>query len=281
MLDILSRSVFDRLPTKIIYEPVGERTVTLETLEDLDAAIDLLCERATNDEKERIYLEELCPYFGVVWPAAKALAQHLERMGTWLQGKTVLELGSGLSLPSIVAAQHGATVVASDFHPEVINLLTKNLRHNKMGALPTDGAFYYASIDWRDAAMRADKVFEKLVAWRTTDGFHSSSDWSTSERLDMRQKCERGFDFIIGSDILYESSHPQAVAEAFVKFCHPRSHIILADPGRAYLQACIGALRAQGFREDMFIVDVKDHFKDRSGDREFKEVFVFSLHRQV
>ncbi|XP_007668109.1 methyltransferase-like protein 23 isoform X2 [Ornithorhynchus anatinus] len=49
-----------------------------------------------------------------VWPCAVVLAQYLWFHRRRLTGKTVLEIGAGVSLPGVLAAKCGAEVVLSD-----------------------------------------------------------------------------------------------------------------------------------------------------------------------
>ncbi|KAF7353054.1 Protein-lysine N-methyltransferase EFM6 [Mycena venus] len=52
---------------------------------------------------------------GVAWPAGEVLAQYLVKRGSnSLQGKNVLELGSGTGLVGLVAAMLGGTVCLTD-----------------------------------------------------------------------------------------------------------------------------------------------------------------------
>ncbi|MEW6055931.1 MAG: methyltransferase domain-containing protein [Bdellovibrionota bacterium] len=218
--------------TKRQTEKFGLLEISLETVADLDQTIDRLCESVGEHEAESVFAENLCPYFGVVWPAARALTNHLAQMDGWLNGKSVLEVGCGLALPSIAAAKLGARVTATDFHPDVPRFLERNLQLNSV------------SIDFK------------------------SMDW-TSENSGLGK-----YDFVIGSDILYESSHPKNVARALVSHCHDESHIILTDPGRVYLQTCVDEIKSLGFRHDMFVHQVRDLHHDRAGDKPTKEVFV-------
>lgn len=218
-------------------EMIGSVAIEIETLADLDKEIDRLCSGVDEKDAEKVFVQDLCPYFGVIWPAARALSEHVARMGTWLAGKTVLEVGCGLALPSLVAAKLGARVVATDFHPDVPKFLHRNVELNGV-------KIDYRELDWRD------------------------------------ENAELGvYDFVIGSDILYEASHPKDVAKALARHCKRESHIILADPGRVYLQSAVKAIEEQGFRSDMFVRDVLDSHSDRAGDRKTKEVFVFSFQK--
>lgn len=55
------------------------------------------------------------------------------------------------------------------------------------------------------------------------------------------------FDLIIGSDILYERGHAQALAEVLDRHARPRAEILVTDPGRGHAGRFLRALAAQGF----------------------------------
>jgi predicted nicotinamide N-methyase len=61
------------------------------------------------------------PYWAELWPSGLALAEAV----TGVTG-SVLELGCGLGLPSLVAALDGAHVLATDWAPEAVALLERN-----------------------------------------------------------------------------------------------------------------------------------------------------------
>lgn len=221
-------------------ENIGGLQLTIETLEDLDAVINELCEKAPPPgSHEARLLEDLCPYFGVVWPAARALSAHVARMSGWLKGKKVLEVGCGLALPSLVAAKAGARVTATDFHRDVPEFLERNLKHN-------DVSVEFINLDWRKTA---------------------------------EVKALGKFDFIIGSDIAYEAGQADFLATTLATLCHKESHIVLADPGRPYFQSLVDAIEKHSFQSDLFVTNVLDSHSDRAGDKPTKEVFVVSFQK--
>jgi predicted nicotinamide N-methyase len=226
---------------KRFTEDLGPLKLELETLADLDQAIDKLCEDADANKEGRIY-EDLCPYFGVVWPAARALSQHLARMGGWLKGKTVLELGCGLAIPSLVAAKLGAKVTATDFHPDVPKFLSRNLELNGL----SPDSVTYRSLDWHQAQGAVLGTFE----------------------------------FVVGSDVLYEAKHPESLARQLASHCARDGHVLLSDPGRVYLQKFMDEMTVLGFRGDTFVREVADGHSDRAGDKATREVFVIALQRK-
>ena len=66
--------------------------------------------------------------FGVVWPSSRVLARHVS--GINLQGKTVLEIGCGIALSSIVLHRMGVDITASDYHPLAREFLDQNVLDN-------------------------------------------------------------------------------------------------------------------------------------------------------
>jgi predicted nicotinamide N-methyase len=62
------------------------------------------------------------PYWSQVWPSAKALATFLVQQPSFVRDKTVLELGAGLGLPSLVAARFAAQVRCTDYAPEAVDI---------------------------------------------------------------------------------------------------------------------------------------------------------------
>jgi predicted nicotinamide N-methyase len=68
------------------------------------------------------------PYGIVLWPAAIALAHEIAARS--VKGASVLELGAGTGLPSIVAARLGARVVATDRNAAALAVCRRNAERN-------------------------------------------------------------------------------------------------------------------------------------------------------
>jgi len=108
-------------------------------------------------DEEAFADDEFLPYWAELWPAARALAEALPDVA----GLRVVELGCGLGLPSLVAAARGATVTATDWSPDAIDLLRENAVRN--------GITLNAEVrDWRepwserfDLALAADVLYEQ------------------------------------------------------------------------------------------------------------------------
>jgi predicted nicotinamide N-methyase len=72
--------------------------------------------------------EEFLPYWAELWPSGRALAEIVGERD--VAGLRVVELGCGLGLPSLSAALGGATVLATDWSPDAVDLVRKNADAN-------------------------------------------------------------------------------------------------------------------------------------------------------
>lgn len=171
---------------------------------------------------------DFSPMFGVIWGSCRALATRLDALGPALAGRRVLELACGLALPSLVAARHGATVVATDQHPHTGAFLARNLAGNDLQGV-------------------------------------------TYRHLDLRDPPDLGrFDLVLASDVLFAVEMPAIVAGAFARLLAPGGEGWLADPGRAWLEECVGEARARGLEVDWDV----DRVERPDGT---EDVFVVSL----
>jgi predicted nicotinamide N-methyase len=108
-------------------------------------------------DEEAFAHDEFLPYWAELWPAARALAEALPVV----DGRRVVELGSGLGLPSLVAAAKGATVTATDWSPDAIALLRENASRNGL-ELRAEVRDWRESWDERfDLALAADVLYER------------------------------------------------------------------------------------------------------------------------
>ena len=132
-----------KYPTLIKQRTIGEKLFVLETIRDLDEAIDIICNSMTEEEKLDPFAEDLCPYFGILWESSEGLSIYLNDNPQLIIKKKVLELGCGLGLPSLVASSLGGDVLATDFHPTVEEYFLRNCRHSN---LKVD----YKRLNWRE-----------------------------------------------------------------------------------------------------------------------------------
>lgn len=218
---ILSRSIDFAWKTKLLEETVGGIPFRFHALKSLDETIDdlfLLLEKTGNPN----LLEDLCPYFGHLWPSARGLCEHLATYPIEAEGaQRVVEVGCGLAIPSFFLARTVklSKITATDFHPEVGGFFDANFEENRLSK---------------------DRLEYRELNWRAPD-------------LDLGK-----FSVVIGSDILYEKNHPSEVADALEKISKHDSRILIADPARPYLQVFVDEMKSRGFYSDSKVYRVPD-----------------------
>jgi predicted nicotinamide N-methyase len=134
---------------------VGDLKIVIHVPPDFDALLDEAA-RKTPDDVDKI------PYYASLWPSATALAEVLWERRDTLPGRRVLELGCGLGLPSIMAAKLGATVTATDFHPDAGAWCRANAAANEV-------ALAFQPCDWNtppawtpfDIVLGSDLIYER------------------------------------------------------------------------------------------------------------------------
>lgn len=84
------------------------------------------------------------PYWSRVWPAAIALAEFLVQHPDYTVNKNVVELGAGLGLPSLAAAQNAKTVLCTDCSAEAVAVAQQSAQYNGFKN------FRSAVMDWRN-----------------------------------------------------------------------------------------------------------------------------------
>lgn len=229
--------------TLITIEKIGGFPIHIASIRDLDKALNEICEKfdpKTPEEEE--FLLNLCPYFGVIWPSARALATFMSERKNLFTKKRGIEVGCGLGLPAILAAKMGAQIQATDFHPDVKIWIEKNivLNHARID---------YVNWDW------TDKNPNPLVP-------------------------EHSYDFVLASDVLYEQRHPAELARALERLVSQKGSIYLSDPGRAYLKHALIELEDLGFHRVDFEFEVEESSSLPEHRLEKKrKVFVFEFIR--
>ena len=104
------------------------------------------------------------PFWSQVWPAAIALSRFIINHPHYTQDKHVLELAAGLGLPSVVAAQNAASVVASDYVEEALLAIQKSADYNHLQNLQVQ------LLNWHTlpANIYADLLLLSDVSYDTT-----------------------------------------------------------------------------------------------------------------
>jgi predicted nicotinamide N-methyase len=203
-------------------EKIGSFPLHLEALKDLDRSLDEICKKyepKTPAEEEALL--NLCPYFGVIWPSARALATFMSERKNLFTKKRGIEVGCGLGLPAILAAKIGASIQASDFHPDVEAWVKRNAELNQVNL--------------------------EYVEW----------DWTHLNQIPAAI-LPRSYDFVLASDVLYERRHVEDIARALANLVKPKGSIYLSDPGRVYLDLALAEFEKLGFHRVDFNFEVEE-----------------------
>lgn len=157
------------------------------------------------------------PMFGLLWPSGLHLAAAMAARPL-VVGESILEIGCGLALASLVSHRRGALVTASDSHPLAGSFLLENLRLN---ALPP---MRYCHGDWMPHT--APQPGPALVVGPLVQG---------------------RFDLIIGSDVLYERDDAGTLAAFIGRHALPSSEVLIVDPNRGNRPAFNRQMAALGY----------------------------------
>ncbi|KAF7845967.1 hypothetical protein BT93_L5777 [Corymbia citriodora subsp. variegata] len=166
-----------------------------------------------NGEVFNLRLVGHSPLWGhLLWNAGQVVAKYVEVNSVELvQGKSVLELGAGAGLPSLVCALYGAKVVVVTDYPE--NDLISNLRHNIETA--------------SDAVPKTNIEAEGFLWGNPTDVL------MTDER-----GTKDGFDLLILADILFNHSEHEkllSTVRSTLKNNQDASALVFFTPYRPWL----------------------------------------------
>jgi predicted nicotinamide N-methyase len=128
----------------------GGQSLTIERVSNLDDLVD----NVSNDEFNH---DERLPYWAELWPSAIGLSRFLIRQPELLANKSVMELGCGLGLTSLISAlHHPSRHLLTDYEPGALMLSRRNFERNN---LPVPAM---QIMDWRDP--EPDAMFERIVA---------------------------------------------------------------------------------------------------------------------
>lgn len=103
--------------------------IVLQTLSDRQQFSD------PEGEAERLGISSaMWPLFGLLWPSGRILAEHMASVA--VRRRSVLEIGCGLGLTSLMMQRAGEDITASDIHPMAGRFLAVNLAMNGLAPLP-------------------------------------------------------------------------------------------------------------------------------------------------
>jgi 2-polyprenyl-3-methyl-5-hydroxy-6-metoxy-1,4-benzoquinol methylase len=120
----LARSKF---PCDFDHLKIGQADLDILQLTDMDAYIDSLTEKAAQDEGLQL------PFWARIWPTSILLGHSLQN-APHPKSTPLLEIGAGVGLCGLIAAQLGFSVTITDNNEDAllfsrINILKNNLEH--------------------------------------------------------------------------------------------------------------------------------------------------------
>ncbi len=92
--------------------------------------------------------EDFIPYWVEIWPSSIFLTEWIQENRTRLRGKICLDLGCGLGLTAMAAAECGAGVTAADNNPSALEFARINAGENRV---PEP---FWVCMDWRNPGFR-------------------------------------------------------------------------------------------------------------------------------
>lgn len=151
------------------------------------------------------------PLFGLLWPAGQQLAGVMA-LRPLPAGESILEIGCGLALASLVCHRRGALVTASDCHPLAGAFLLENLRLNAL------------------APMR-----------------YCHGDWGDGTGQPQAPRVAGRFELIIGSDVLYERDDGGTLPRFLQRHATAVGEVLIVDPDRGNRGAFTRRMALMGY----------------------------------
>lgn len=137
-----------------------------------------------------------------VWRGAFLLADLILSQPTTFRGATVLELGAGTGLTSVVMATVAKTVYCTDVGEDLLSMCQKNVTLNRHLMEPAGGEVRVRLLDWlrHDLCTDADAEF----------------GWTEDEVADLHDNTT----IIIAADVCYDDDLTDALFRTLYRICN-------------------------------------------------------------
>ena len=203
-----------------------------------------------------------------VWRAAIMLSEELAANPGWCEGKRCLEIGAGVGLCGLLASRLGARSVAlTDFeHPLLDSLVVavdrnRELLESSANATLTSTTTTVRRLDWIEESERGESKTEagaeNVKNVKKPNGDEERLGPTSRGWIEMDD--EATFDFIFGSDLLYEDVHARTlpgVVKRRMSSPDGRCRVVGAVRNRSMLDALVLNMRKEG------LVVVETHLRD-------------------
>lgn len=114
----------------------------------------------------------------LVWPGAVLMNNYLSNNTEILEGKSIIELGSGIGITGILCSKFCHEIVLTDHNDEVLDIIKKNMELVSLSSCENSAILSAEKLEWGNCN-QIREIIEK----------HSS-----------------GFDLILGADICFQQS---------------------------------------------------------------------------
>lgn len=136
-----------------------------------------------------------------VWRGAFFLADFILSEPAMFRGATVLELGAGTGLTSIIMATIAKTVYCTDVGEDLLGMCKRNVTLNKCKMEPADGEVKVRKLDWLQHGLCIDADME--------------FSWTEEEVADLHNNTS----FIIAADICYDDDLTDGLFRTLYQLC--------------------------------------------------------------
>ncbi|KAK4130989.1 hypothetical protein BT67DRAFT_428493 [Trichocladium antarcticum] len=218
-----------------------------------------------------------------LWNGSRVVAAHFETDPALVRGRTVLELGAGAGLPSIVAATLGARqVVVTDYpDPDLVETMWRNVRG--CGLIPRGKKAVPPVVAVAAAAGRGEGEEEEDVLNIAVDGYVWGADpakllgYLDGEGEGEGEGEARKFDVLILADLLFrhtEHGNMLKTVRQTLKKTRESTAFVVFTSYRPWLQhkdlAFFDLAREQGFEVEKVLEKKMDRplFEKDPGDEE-------------
>lgn len=191
---------------------IAGRSVTLLKVRDTNVLVDAIDPETFSDD-------ERLPYWADVWTSSLELARWCMQDAE-IRGKRVLELGCGLGLAGIAAAQSGATVTFSDYEADALDFVRYNVRRN-LPAHVVESGIDVIQFDWR------------------------------------RPPLLEPFDVVIAADVVYEQRMFTPIKHVLSTLVAPSGIAVMTEPGRSVGEMFFASLKDSDFTISTEIMSVE------------------------
>uniref|UniRef100_A0A3P8RVC8 Methyltransferase 22, Kin17 lysine n=1 Tax=Amphiprion percula TaxID=161767 RepID=A0A3P8RVC8_AMPPE len=141
-----------------------------------------------------------------VWRGAFFLADFILSEPALFSGATVLELGAGTGLTSIIMATIAKKVYCTDVGEDLLGMCTRNVTLNKCKMEPAGGEVKVRKLDWLQHGLCTDADME--------------FSWTEEEVADLHNSTS----FIIAADICYDDDLTDGLFRTLYQLCSNFNH---------------------------------------------------------